>query len=440
MSDPEFPGEEVAAVTNAADDQVAVERLHEFLSVQKAALTIPLTVVAVPVPNRLLSKVPKPVKAHFLSVRAQKPIVSCPDRTDAKLVLFDPSSVPSPTLAAPADWALFPADVADALRPLACGPPAPFSLAVGYDNMTSQEVLRAVLPDGVDAPAAFETIGHIAHLNLRDEVLPWRLVIGHVLADKHANIELVVNKTGNIASQFRVFPMEILAGPAEPVFTATVREGGVEFDVDVTRVYWNSRLSREHERIVDLLPPTATVADLFCGVGPFAVPAAVKGCTVYANDLNPASVRLLKVNAARALPPPHPGQKRPAERGTVHTNCGDARAYARELVATGVVYDYAVMNLPALAETFLDCFVGLFPHAVYQRLPFVFVHCFTRLEGPAAVEDVLVRSAAALGVPREALDPAATAVDVRLVAPRKRMMCVQMRLPKVCWADEASQA
>lgn len=42
--------------------------------------------------------------------------------------------------------------------------------------------------------------------------------------------------------------------------------------------------------------PGAVVADVFAGVGPFAIPAAKKGCAVLANDLNPNSHKYLVQN------------------------------------------------------------------------------------------------------------------------------------------------
>ena len=39
------------------------------------------------------------------------------------------------------------------------------------------------------------------------------------------------------------------------------------------------------------------IGDMFCGIGPFAIPAARRGCTVYANDLNPDSYKYLVENA-----------------------------------------------------------------------------------------------------------------------------------------------
>ena len=39
------------------------------------------------------------------------------------------------------------------------------------------------------------------------------------------------------------------------------------------------------------------IADVFAGVGPFAVPAAKKGCFVLGNDLNPESSKWMQHNA-----------------------------------------------------------------------------------------------------------------------------------------------
>ena len=69
------------------------------------------------------------------------------------------------------------------------------------------------------------------------------------------------------------------------------KESDCSFELDFGKVYWNSRLSTEHERVVASLPDGAVVYDVFAGVGPFAIPAAKKKrCRVYANDLNPGSL------------------------------------------------------------------------------------------------------------------------------------------------------
>lgn len=48
----------------------------------------------------------------------------------------------------------------------------------------------------------------------------------------------------------------------------------------VPQVYWNSRLETEHKRLVDTFKAGQVVVDVMAGIGPFAIPAAQKGCKV----------------------------------------------------------------------------------------------------------------------------------------------------------------
>lgn len=76
-----------------------------------------------------------------------------------------------------------------------------------------------------------------------------------------------------------------------------VKQYGAKFKLDYSLVYWNSRLEHEHIRLVSQFQAGETICDMFSGIGPFAIPAAQKGCLVYANDLNPDSIRYLEINA-----------------------------------------------------------------------------------------------------------------------------------------------
>ena len=78
--------------------------------------------------------------------------------------------------------------------------------------------------------------------------------------------------------------------------TIAQSESDCKFVFDFRKVYWNSRLHTEHGRLVDLFTMDDVIADVFAGVGPFALPAAKKGCAVLANDLNPESYKYLQEN------------------------------------------------------------------------------------------------------------------------------------------------
>lgn len=43
------------------------------------------------------------------------------------------------------------------------------------------QILEGLLPKGIIVPSAFETVGHIIHLNLKEEHLPYKNLIAKVL-------------------------------------------------------------------------------------------------------------------------------------------------------------------------------------------------------------------------------------------------------------------
>ena len=57
-------------------------------------------------------------------------------------------------------------------------------VTVTYDNYTIEQVIKAILPDelmkdkAVNTGSGYSLIGHVAHFNLRNEVLPYKYVIG----------------------------------------------------------------------------------------------------------------------------------------------------------------------------------------------------------------------------------------------------------------------
>ena len=160
-------------------------------------------------------------------------------------------------------------------------------------------ILRTILPENIDdeIPSGFATIGHIAHLNLNEAWLPYKHTIAKAIMDKSSNIQTVVNKTEDVGlhSEYRTFPMELIGG--RPDFDVTVSLMGCNLKFNFEKVYYNSRLNHEHERLIQQFADSDVICDVMAGVGPFAIPAAKRNhVMVWANDLNPDSFRSLQEN------------------------------------------------------------------------------------------------------------------------------------------------
>ena len=51
-------------------------------------------------------------------------------------------------------------------------------LLLTYDHYTAEQILSAILPDEMEVTSSFATVGHIAHMNLRECHQPFREIIG----------------------------------------------------------------------------------------------------------------------------------------------------------------------------------------------------------------------------------------------------------------------
>ncbi|XP_024397999.1 tRNA (guanine(37)-N(1))-methyltransferase 1 isoform X2 [Physcomitrium patens] len=255
-------------------------------------------------------------------------------------------------------------------------------LTLTYDYWPMDEILKEVLPPGMTTPTAFETVGHIAHLNLRNEHIPYRHAIAQIVLEKNKpRIRTVVNKTDVIHNN-----------------------------------YWNSRLATERQRLIDTFNENDIVCDMFAGVGPIAIVASKKVKFVYANDLNPAATTYM-----------HHNLRLNKLAYKVEVSNDDARQFVRNLLARNppVLFTQVVMNLPLDAAEFLDVFVHAFSRDVWERhtLPHIHVYGFSKAKDPEAeyserIADVLGEMPHPIHIHR-----------VRLVAPGKYMLCASFRLP-----------
>ncbi|CAN6454030.1 unnamed protein product [Victoria cruziana] len=288
--------------------------MDPLLTFDESKFDVKLQLFALRIPREHCNNVGRALKGYLLEKDRIKPITQDPTCEKSRLMILSEKIQDSELLQ-------IPEEKLDALRKICKFEVIPYSLTLGYSYWGADQILKQILPPGIEVPSSFETIGHIAHLNIPGELLPFKEIIAKVIYDKNQpRIRTVVNKVGTITNEFRVPKFEILAGIDDLV--TEIKQYGARFKLDYGSVYWNSRLEHEHVRLVSKFSPGEIICDMFAGVGPFAIPAAQKGCLVYANDLNPISVAYLKTNAVLNKVGSH-----------IHVYNMDARNYLRHLVS-----------------------------------------------------------------------------------------------------------
>jgi tRNA (guanine37-N1)-methyltransferase len=206
-------------------------------------------------------------------------------------------------------------------------------------TQTLQDKLPPDLLDKI--PQAFDIIGDIVVIDIQPQLKPFQNTIGEAILQTQKNVVTVLGKAGDIRGVFRVRDYDFIAGEHK---TKTIhREFGCQYNVDIAKAYFSPRLSHEHERLAAQVQNGETVADLFAGVGPFAILICKRNpeAKVYAVDINPDAVELLKVNVSV---------------NRVENRVFPILADAREIAATKLkgTADRVIMNLPETAIDFVD--------------------------------------------------------------------------------------
>ena len=194
--------------------------------------------------------------------------------------------------------------------------------------------------DLLEFDPSYERIGDVVVVD--EDASERATAIAEAVVESDLPISTVLDRASKVKGQERVREWEVLAGED----TETVhREYGHEFAVDLAAVYFSPRLATERHRVVEQVQPGERVFDMFAGVGPFAIPAAARGATVVAVDVNETAIEYLRENAARN-----------GVEDAVTAIHGDVREIGSDY---GDWADRIVMNLPHTADEFLETAVAI---------------------------------------------------------------------------------
>ncbi|MFQ5758115.1 MAG: class I SAM-dependent methyltransferase family protein [Candidatus Bathyarchaeia archaeon] len=262
------------------------------------------------------------------------------------------------------------------------------------------DVLEDELPPHLLAtlPHAIDFVGEIAVLEIPPELERHKGMIGEAIMKVHKQVHTVLAKSGAVEGIYRLREFEVIAGAGK---TETIhREYGCAYHVDLAKAYFSPRLSHEHDRVASQVEEGETIVDMFAGVGPFSVLIAKRHETVqvYAIDVNPSAIHLLKRNL-----------KRNRVEQKVTPILGDAKQIITERL-TGVA-DRVIMNLPERAIEYVDVAC----EAVKPEGGVIHFYDFT--DAPNPLETARVRLIEAVEKTSRSIKEIPLARKVRAIAP-----------------------
>lgn len=192
-------------------------------------------------------------------------------------------------------------------------------------------------------PRSFDIIGHVAIMELPEELLKHRKKIARAIARVHKKVRTVCLRTGDRSGEYRLRDLEVVLGSG----TETEHvEHGCRFRLDVRKAYFSERESTERKRIAGQVKPGERVLVMFSGVCPYPIviaksqPLVSKVVGVEINpDAHGYALENARVNKVE---------------GKVEPVLGDVREACPGLGS----FDRIVMPLPKSAGDFLGVALG----------------------------------------------------------------------------------
>jgi tRNA (guanine37-N1)-methyltransferase len=288
------------------------------------------------------------------------------------------------------------------------------TITVSEKNVQVENLAQAIqdkLPSQLlkNLPQALDIIGDIAIVEIPTEFVPYQSFIGQAILRTHRNVKTVLAKAGAISGTYRVRKLIFIAGENK---TRTIhKEFGCQYHVDVARAYFSPRLSHEHERIASLVQSGETVMDLFAGVGPFSVLIGkrISNVKVYAVDLNPDAVELLKINVR---------VNRVENR--VFPILADARQISKGKLKG--VANRIIMNLPETAIEFIDV------SSQVIKSEGGLVHFYAFVRSPDSIEDLKNRFCKAVEASGRMVETFLYAKSIRETAPFESQVVLDAKI------------
>ncbi len=147
--------------------------------------------------------------------------------------------------------------------------------------------------------SSFEVLNDIAIIEIPNSLEKYEQQIGNAVMKMHKNIKTVLKKETGMSGKFRIRKVKVITG--EKTFITTYKENSCLFKLDISKMFYSTKLSTDRKRISELIKKrnkTENILVPFAGYGPFAITIAKKNpkTKVVGIELNPEAVIYFEEN------------------------------------------------------------------------------------------------------------------------------------------------